>query len=165
MPKIVWEEVDLEDGEKGLIVTDDANTGHTVAEGCIGEIINEAFGAIEVLVEAVQAEKPEPELRELAEASYHLLRSELETRLDILDGFPRRDLRPKHRDCRVILTRASKVFARKSPLLEDREFDVNQYANDAVNFIKALHLCLKEDTTTAFRESVRRGYLNVATPL
>jgi hypothetical protein len=165
MPKIVWEEVDLEDGEKGLIVTDDANAGHTVAEGCIGEIINEAFGAIEVLVEAVQAKKSKPELRKLAEASYHLLRSELETRLDVLDGFPRKDLRPKHRDCRVILTRASKVFARNSPLLEDREFDVNQYANDAVNFIKALHLCLKEDTTKAFRESVRRGYINVATHL
>ena len=94
-----------------------------------------------------------------------MLRSELETKLDLLETFPRKNLRPKHRDCRVILARASQVFARNSPLIEGRKFDANEYAKDAVNFIKALHLCLKEDTTTAFRESVRRGYLNVATSI
>lgn len=165
MPKLVWEEVPLEDGETGLIITDDANTGHTVAEGCFGEIINESFGALELLTDAIEQEKSEEELEKLAVASYHILRSELETKLDILDTFPRKSLRPKHRDCRVILTRASRVFARNSPLIEDRKFDANEYAKDAVNFIKALHLCLKEDSTTAFRESVRRGYLNVATSI
>lgn len=163
MPNLVWEEVPLEDGETGLIVTDDANTGHTIAEGCLGEIINESFGALELLTDAIEQEKPDDELEKLAVASYHMLRSELEIKLDLLETFPRKNLRPKHRDCRVILARASKVFARNSPLIEDQEFDANQYATDAVNFIKALHLCLKEDTSTAFRESVRRGYLNVAT--
>ena len=165
MPKLRWEEIPLDDGKKALLITDDAIVGHTVAEGCVGEIINETQGAIEVLVDAVESKKSKEELRELAVASYHMVRHELETKLEILDGFERKDLRPKHRDCRVILTRASRVLARNSPLLEDREFDVDLYTSDVVNLVKALHMCLDESATKKFRESVRRGYLSVATSL
>ena len=65
MPNLVWEEVPLEDGETGLIVTDDANTGHTVAEGCLGEIINESFGALELLTDAEKARRRARKARRL----------------------------------------------------------------------------------------------------
>jgi hypothetical protein len=165
MAKFIWEEYETDEGEKALYVTDDSTVGHTVAEGCIGEVINESHGALEALVDVIQNDGDEERASELAVAAYHIIRSELETKLDILDGFPRKDLRPKHRDCRVILTRASRILARNSPLLEDREFDHVAFVSDAVNLIKALHLCLLEQTTKKARENVRRGYLNVAAPL
>ena len=165
MAKFIWEEYETDEGEKALYVTDNSTVGHTVAEGCIGEVINESHGALEALVDVIQNDGGEEKASELAVAAYHIIRSELETKLDILDGFPRKDLRPKHRDCRGILTRASHVLSRNSPLLEDREFDHVSFVSDAVNLIKALHLCLLEQTTKKARESVRRGYLNVAAPL
>jgi hypothetical protein len=165
MAKFIWSEYETDEGEKALYVTDDATVGHTVAEGCIGEIISESHGALESLVDATEQELGEDKVIELATAAHHIIRHEMETKLDILDGFPRKDLRPKHRDCRVILTRASRVFARNSPLVEGRKFDHIAFVSDAVNLIKALHLCLLEQTTRNMRESVRRGYVNVATSL
>jgi hypothetical protein len=165
MAKFIWEEYETDEGERALYVTDDSTVGHTVAEGCIGEIISESQGALESLVDAIERELEVDKVIELATAAHHIIRHEMETKLDILDGFPRKDLRPKHRDCRVILTRASRVFARNSPLVEDREFDHIAFASDAVNLIKALHLCLLEQTTRNMRDSVRRGYLSVAAPL
>ena len=165
MPKLRWEDYETDDGKKGLYVTDDAVINHTVAEGLIGEIINEAFGALEGIQGAVEEKKSEKAIRDQVEASYHVIRYEVESRLENLETFKRKDLRPKHRDCRVILARASRVMAQNSPLLEDHKFDHDRFVSDAVNMVKALHMCLDESTTKKHRESVRRGYINVATHL
>jgi|TARA_R110002020_G_scaffold232388_3_gene443972 hypothetical protein len=161
MPDLHWQEVTNEQGDKGLFVSTDVAREHTIAEGIIAEYISEVKTALDALWEAVEGENHEL-VGKLMEPTYHMVRYDLETKLEVLESFKRQSIRPKHRDCRVIMKHASSRLAANSPLLESRQFDPGSFIKDTIRLVKDLHTCLLEQTKKRERVEIRNEYTRQA---
>ena len=156
MPDLHWEDYTDDSGEKGLFVTTDQPLSHSVAEGCIGQFLSDAKTAIDALWDAAREEKHEL-VGKTIEPTYHIVRYDLESQLKVLDNIKRQDMRPKHRDCRVIMKAASKRFSANSPLTSD-VFDPEAFVKETIKLMEALHKCLLEQTRKRERVRCRNDY-------
>tara|TARA_R110000824_G_scaffold67779_2_gene175428 strand:+ start:173 stop:670 length:498 start_codon:yes stop_codon:yes gene_type:complete len=159
MPDLKWQEFETEDGKKGLAVSTDQDTTHTIAEGIIGECIANIKEALSVLWEYVEGDKPKL-AHKFSEPTFHTIREELETALDMLESLQRKDIRPKHRDCRAVMKSASRVLAKNSPLND--VFVPETFLKDSLGLLSTMHMCLLEETKKKDRNRIRREYVNAA---
>ena len=159
MPDLKWHDYEAEDGGKGLYVSTDQDTTHTIAEGVIGECIANIKEALGVLWDYVSDEKFDL-AHKYSEATFHTVREELEVGLGMLDSIKRNELRPKHRDCRAVMKSGSMVLAMNSPLND--VFIPEMFLQASVNLLGTMHTCLLEETKKRDRSRVRREYVNAA---
>ena len=159
MPDLKWESYDAEDGTKGLKVSTDQAPTHTIAEGIIGECIANIKEALGVLWEYVEGDNPKA-AHKFAVPTFHTIREELETALDMLESLQRKDIRPKHRDCRAVMKSGSRLLAKNSPLGD--VFVPEVFLKDSLGLLSTMHTCLLEQTKKKDRNRIRREYVKAA---
>ncbi len=157
MPDLYWEEYKEEDGSKSLFVSTDVEDAHVVAEGVLGQFVSDINDALESLHDAVQSDNPE-RVKGMLEPTYHIVRYELEKAIGVINSIPRKDLRPKHRDCRAVMKTALKRVSEMSPLREDGCFAPLPFIAETIKMLAAMHQCLLEETKKKDRVEKRNEY-------
>jgi len=159
MPKIKWEELENDEGEKTLAVTTDQDMTHTICEGLIGECLANMKMAVDVLWDYVQKGDAK-KAHKFSEPTFHAIREEVEVALDVLEGFKRSEMRPKHRDCRTVMKKGARLLARNSPTSD--VFEPERFLRDALSLMSTMHLCLLEQTKKRDRSKIRKEYVRAA---
>lgn len=159
MPDLIFSEHETEDGEKVFSATTDQSATHTICEGIIGECLANMKSSLDVLWEYVQdgnAMKAE----KFSEPTFHAIREEVETALDMLESIKRSEMRPKHRDCRTVMKKGARLLARNSPTSD--VFEPERFLRDSLALMSAMHLCLLEQTKKKARSKIRKEYVDAA---
>lgn len=159
MPDLIFSEYETEDGEKVFSATTDQSATHTVCEGIIGECLANMKSSLDVLWEYVQ-DGDAMKAEKFSEPTFHTIREEVETALDMLESIKRSEMRPKHRDCRIVMKKGARLLARNAPTSD--VFEPERFLRDSVALMSAMHVCLLEQTKKKDRYKIRKEYVDAA---
>jgi hypothetical protein len=147
-----------DDGEDRQEISMDLSPVVVMVEGTIAESLSEVCSIVEDFKEFLgdkRAENPERVAKEV-DATYHAVRYSVENGHDLCMTAPQKDLRPKQRDCLIIMRSFIRRMADNG--INDESFDDKTFISDCIEWMTATHFCLLEQVKRSDRRAVKRAF-------
>jgi hypothetical protein len=147
-----------DDGEERQEIAMDLSPVVVMVEGTIAESLSEVCTIIEDFKDFLggkRGEDPDRVAREVG-ATYHAVRYSVENSHDLCMTAPRKDMRPKQKDCLIIMRSFIRRMADNG--VNDDVFDDKTFLSDCLDWMTATHFCLLEQVKRNDRRSVKRAF-------
>ena len=147
-----------DDGEERQEIAMDLSPVVVMVEGTIAESLSEVCGIIEDFKEFLSGERgkdPERLAKEVS-ATYHAVRYSVENSHDLCMTAPQKELRPKQKDCLIIMRCFIRRIANNG--VNNEVFDDKTFISDCLEWMTATHFCLLEQVKRSDRRAVKRAF-------
>ena len=147
-----------DDGEEREEISMDIDPITVMVEGTIAETLHEVSGIVDDFRDFLGSPRSKKAGRLLKEvdATYHAVRYSVETGLGLCNTANQRDIRPKQRDCLILMRSFIRRMAENGA--NDDEFDGNAFIADCIEWMTATHFCLLEQVKRDDRRAVKRAF-------
>ena len=147
-----------DDGEERQEIAMDLSPVVVMVEGTIAESLSEVCSIVEDFRSFLSDDRAKDPVRveKEVEATYHAVRYAVETGHDLCMTAPQKDLRPKQKDCLVVMRSFIRRMARNGA--NNQVFDGEAFLSDCIDWMSATHFCLLEQVKRDDRRAVKRAF-------
>ncbi len=147
-----------DNGEDHQEIAMDLSPVVVMVEGTIAESLSEVCGIVEDFKEFLNDARAKDVVRlaEEVSATYHAVRYSVENSHSLCLTAPREALRPKQKDCLILMRSFIRRMADNG--VNDESFDDKTFISDCLDWMTATHFCLLEQVKRSDRRAVKRAF-------